>query len=117
MLTNADLNSMRVTAEEALPETCVLQSFSLVSDGGGGGTSTWTTGGTVACRIAPLGATEREMGDRISADADSVITLPSTATVTTNSRIISGGGTFAVEAIRERSYEVTTRVEATRQTA
>jgi SPP1 family predicted phage head-tail adaptor len=116
LLTTAELNSMRATAAEALPGTAVIQTFAQVSDGGGGYTETWTAAGTVDCRMAPIGGSEREMADRISADAEFVFTLPTTASVTTNSRLIHDGGTFNVEAIRDRSYEVTQRVEAVKAT-
>ena len=62
-----------------------------------------------------MGASEDNYGDRISPDAEFIITLPTTATVTTDSRIIHTGGTFNVEAVRDRSYEVTQRVEVKRE--
>lgn len=116
MLTAAEITSMRAIAGSALPGTAVISSQAFSSDGGGGGTTTWTASGTVACRIAPMSGTEREVGDRISQDADYIVTLPGTATVTTNSRMVIDGGTFNVEAIRDRSWNVTTRVEVVRQT-
>jgi head-tail adaptor len=117
LLTDAELTSMRATASQALPGTAVIQSQSFASDGGGGGSLTWAAGGTVDCRLAPLGGTEREIADRISSDADYIVTLPYDASVTTNSRlIINGGGTFNVEAIRDRSWHTSTRVEVVRQT-
>lgn len=108
---------MRTDAAEALPGTAIIQSQTTTSDGGGGVTQAWTAAGTVDCRIAPLTATEREIGERISSDADYLITLPHDASVGLNSRIVSGGGTFSVEAIRDRSWHVTTRVEAVKQTS
>jgi SPP1 family predicted phage head-tail adaptor len=117
MITSAELASMREAASEALPGTAVIQSQTTTSDGGGGVTQAWTAAGTVDCRIAPLTGTEREIGERISSDADYIITLPHDASVNTNSRIVSNGGTFNVEAIRDRSWHVTTRVEAVKQTA
>lgn len=118
MLTAGELSRMRTTAGSALPDSCVIQSQAWASDGGGGGSLTWTTGGTVNCRVAPvggMGASEDNYGDRISADAEFIITLPTTAAVTTDSRIIHTGGTFNVEAVRDRSYEVTQRVEVKRE--
>ena len=112
MLTADELTQMRADAAEALPGTAIIQTQAETSDGGGGVTVAWTAAGTVDCRIAPLTGTEREMGDRISSDADYLITLPHNASVTTNSRIVAGGGTYSVEAIRDRSWNVTTRVEA-----
>lgn len=114
MLTAAELASMRSTAGAALPDTAVIQTQAWVSDGGGGGSTTWTAAGTVDCRIAPVGgqgAMEDEQGDRITADAEFVATFASDVSIDTNSRVISGGGTFNVEAIRTRSWNLTTRAE------
>jgi SPP1 family predicted phage head-tail adaptor len=116
VLSSGDLSKMRTVAGSALPGTAVIQSQTYVSDGGGGGSVTWTAAGTVPCRIAPLGGAERLIGDRISPDADSVITLPWNASVTEGSRIVSGGGTFNVEHVRDRSWELTTRLEAKKET-
>lgn len=109
---------MRSTAEEALPGTAIIQSQAYVSDGGGGGSQAWTAAGTEPCRIAPIGghsAGEGLTGGRISADAEYVVTLPSDADLTTDSRLIIDSETFNVEAIRDRSWNVSTRVEVVKQ--
>jgi head-tail adaptor len=95
---------MRATASE-------ISSQSFASDGGGGGSLTWTAGGTVDCRIAPLNGSEGERAERIAPHAEYIVTLPQSASVTTSSQLAIGGGTFAVAAVRDRSYEVTKRVE------
>lgn len=118
MLTDDELASLRDDAALALPDTVVIQTRTFTSDGGGGGDYPWTNAGTLACRRAPLTATtdaEGVTGGRISADADSLFTLPYDAAVTTDSRFIYSGGTFNVEAIRERSWNTTTRVEASKE--
>lgn len=114
MLTDAELTAMRATAAEALPGTAVIQTHQFTDDGGGGGTVGWTSSGTVDCRIAPLSGDEREIADRIAEDAEYIVTLPTDASVTVQSRLIVAGGTFNVAAIRDRSYEVTQRVEVTK---
>jgi head-tail adaptor len=116
VLTDPELNRMRTMAGSALPGTAVIQSQAYVSDGGGGGSVTWSNSGTVPCRIAPLGGDERLIGGRISPDADSVITLPWDTSVTEGSRIVASGGTFNVEHVRDRSWELTTRLEAKKET-
>ena len=116
MLTAAEIARMRTVAERALPGTAVIQGGSLTSDGGGGWTEGFTAGGTVACRVSPAGtpggAGEGETADRISADAQYVITLPAATTVETDDRIVIAGVTYNVTAVRDRSWEVTRRVEA-----
>jgi SPP1 family predicted phage head-tail adaptor len=116
VLNDAELNRMRVVAAQALPGTAVIYTQAYVSDGGGGGSVTWTAAGTVPCRIAPLNGDERTIGGRISADADSVITFEHDAAITTNSRVVSGGGTYNIEHVRDRSWNLTVRAEAKKET-
>jgi head-tail adaptor len=107
---------MRTVLNTSLSGTAVIQSQSFTDDGGGGGTLAWTAGGTVSCRVAPLTGTEREMGERIASDADWLITLPGTASVTTNSRIVVTGsghnGTYEALAVRSWTPTISKRVEA-----
>lgn len=117
MLTDSELEAMRATVVESLPDSAVIQTSGWVSDGGGGGTTGWTNAGTVACRIAPsAGADEGETGERITATGRFVFTFPAETAVTTNSRIIHSGGTFNVENVRSRSWNTATRVEAVKET-
>lgn len=114
MLTDSDLASMRATAERALPGTAVIQAGTLTSDGAGGYTETFTAAGTVACRVAPITGTEREEGGRINADSTHVITLPADTAVTTSDQLEIAGLAYNVTAVRDRSWEITRRVEARR---
>lgn len=116
MLTDSELEAMRATVVESLPDSAVVQTSAWVSDGGGGGTTGWTNAGTVACRVAPLGAGEGETADRITATGRFVFTFPAATSVTTNSRILHSGGTFNVESVRSRSWNTATRVEAIKET-
>lgn len=115
MLSTAELNSMRTTAGAALPDTCVIQTQGWASDGGGGGTLSWTAAGTVDCRLAPISGSEGEVGERITADAEFVFTLPHDAAVSTGSRIVHAAGTFDVAAVHTRSWQLTKRVETKRE--
>jgi SPP1 family predicted phage head-tail adaptor len=115
VLTDADIASMRVTANQALPGTAVIHGGTLTSDGGGGYTETFTASGTVSCRVAPASGGEMQEGDRIIADSTHIITLPAETTVETDDRIVVAGVTYNVTAVRERSWEVTRRVEARRE--
>jgi len=116
MLTTADLTAMRTIANAALPGTAVITGGTFASDGGGGGSVVYVAGGTVACRLGPIRGDEREMGERISPDADSIVTLPFNAVVTEDSRLTIDGDTYNVAAIRDRSWPVTLRVEVVKQT-
>lgn len=110
MLTASELSRMRSTAGAALPDSAVIQTQTVASDGGGGGTTIWTASGTVDCRIAPAAMDEDELGGRVAGEADFIVTMPHDAAVTTNSRIVTTGGTFNVEAVLERSWNVATRL-------
>lgn len=112
MLTEAELDSMRSAAAEALPGTAVIQRETFTSDSGGGGTAAWTASGTVDCRIAPISGNEREIAGRIAEDAESIVTLPAETTISVRDRMVIGGGTFNVLAVRDRDeWEITRRVE------
>lgn len=118
MLTDSELAAIRSTASEALPGTAVIQGQAWVSDGGGGGSTAWTASGTVDCRLAPVGGSggaEGVEGNRISAEAEYVVTLPFDAEVTTDSRLVIDGATYNIEAVRDRSWNATTRVEVRRE--
>lgn len=107
---------MRTTAGYALPDSAVIQAQTITSDGGGAGTTTWTASGTVDCRLAPasnFSAREGMLGGRIATDSDYIVTVPTTASVTTDSRLVISGGTFNVESILDRSYEIATRIHVT----
>lgn len=112
MLTEPELDAMRATAAQALPGTAVIYSQGFVDDGGGGGSHSWSAAGTVSCRIAPVSGNEREIADRIAEDAQFVVTLPAETSISQTQRIVTGGGTFNVLAVRApRGYEITRRVE------
>ncbi len=110
MLKAAELVSMQTLAKSALPETAVIELASVVSDGGGGETTTWLENQAVPCRLMSSTATEAEEGGRIAADADWILTLPAGTVVTTDARIITHGMTLSVESVSNRSWEITKQV-------
>ena len=115
MLNSAELARMRTEAERALPGTAVIQRGTLASDGGGEYTETFSAAGTVPCRVAPVVGKEGEYGERISSDAEFVVTLPAQTDVGTEDQLsINGFGALTVVAVRARDYEITRRVEARR---
>lgn len=117
LLSSGDLAAMRGVLAESLPETAVIQTRSYTSDGGGGGTLAYTAGGTVDARIAPLSGSEETIGERLSPNAQWVVTLPANTTVSEDSRIVISGTTYEVEAVRgPRSYELSRRVEVSEVT-
>lgn len=111
MLSIAQISRMRLVAEQALPGTAVVMAGTLTSDGGGGYTEAFTASGTVSCRVAPVSGVENERGDRVSAESQYVITLPAETAIETDDQIVVSGITYNVTAVRDRSWEVTRRVE------
>jgi hypothetical protein len=77
----------------------------VTSDTGGGGTTTWAYGSTVACRVDPLSAAGgRVTGGQIDERSTHVITVPPGVSVATDSRIsVLDRGTFEVTATHTRT--------------
>lgn len=120
MLTEDELAGMRSTIVLSLSDTAIVQTAVEVSDGGGGVTTSWVNAGTYDFRIAPVASSgdgEGVEGGRVHPDTEYVGTFPSDASVTANSRVIHGGGTYPVTALRSpRSWELGRRVELKRLT-
>ena len=105
---------MRDTLEDSLVDTAIIKSSAWVSDGGGGGTTTYTASGTVECRVAPLTMTgEMVEGDRLQSDTEYIFTFAWDTAITDESLITHSGRNFTVTALRApRTWEVSRRVEA-----
>lgn len=113
MITAAELAEMRDDLEDSLPDLAVVKTQNWVSDGGGGGSTTFTASGTIPCRIAPVQNMEGTTGGRISPDSEYVVTLPFDAAVTTESMLTINTRNFSVTGMREpRSWEISRRIEA-----
>lgn len=113
MITADQLDEMRATLEESLVDTAVIQTSSWTSDGMGGGTSTWTAAGTVACRIAPSLAGEGEVvdGSRVQPDYEYVVTLPAETSISEDMRLVVEGSTYSIVSLRvPRSMAISCRV-------
>lgn len=80
-------------------------SGTLSDDGGGGGTASFTWGGTVACRIDPLVGREGIAGERISDRATHLLSLPAGTSITTASRFRIAGQQYEVVAVRSATDE------------
>ena len=100
-MTATELAQLRADFAELMPDTAVIQSVTLVSDGAGGNTPSWAavTGGTVACRIDPLNL----RGSRVQLVAiqESLLvsyqgTFPHDAPLAENYRVVTGSNTYEV---------------------
>ena len=98
------LARMRAQVSERLYDTAVIQSVSNASDGAGGVTPTWSAvvGGTVLCRLDPLGQTSMEAGVVANREALTVsyrLTMPYNAPIEENCRVVVNGNTYEVVAL------------------
>lgn len=113
MLRASDLERMRLTVADSLPETATVLARTLASDGAGDYAHTWVAGTSYPARLAPLRGEELERGTRIGEESDWQITLPAGAEVSTDDRLAIGGGTYAITRLdTTRSYELSTRLIA-----
>lgn len=115
-ITAGELARAREDAADFLPSTAVITRGTMVDDQGGGGSVSWQNRATVACRVAPITAEEVALGGRLREDSDWIITLPALTEVGLDERLVIDGDTYRVQAVRDRDYEVTRRVEAKRST-
>lgn len=115
LLSTADISQMRGVLDDSLPDTAIVKTENYVSDGGGGGSASWTNAGTYPCRLVaatPSENPEGPTGSRVTADADWLLTLPANTPITRESQVSVGARTFRVEAIRApRSWEISRRVD------
>lgn len=115
MLTASELSAMRSTLTGSLADTAEIKRRTLVSDGAGGYTESWSTVATVSCRVAPAGRSgdERRIADRLTAIGAWLVTLPATTDIAVADRITVGSRTFEVAGVLARSDEISRRVVCT----
>jgi hypothetical protein len=117
MLTAGEIAGMQAVCGQTLDESCAIGRRGEVSDGGGRKTITYPTVATVDCARAPYDSqgSEAPLGDRATAQARWIVTLPAGTDVRSSDRLTIGGTVYEVLSIRsDRTYELTTRVECER---
>ena len=99
-LSASQLARMRTQASALLYSTGVLQAATLTPDGAGGVSESWAavTGGTVACRLDPLGLTSRQnvAALRESAVAAYRLSTPHDSPLAEGQQVVVGGNTYQV---------------------
>lgn len=96
----------------ALRGTLTVQTRTVVSDTGGGGTSVWSNSGTFPCRIDSMGGSPRVIASRLSEASTDVVTMPTSGTVGTDNRVVvANRGTFEVTAVQWRDGQLVKRFE------
>jgi hypothetical protein len=105
-LNGSEITQLRGLRWLALSDLGQVGVSTIVSDSGGGGTASWTYGGTVPCRIDPLSAGSGITGGQIDERSDHMVTVPPDVSVSSNDRfLIANRGTFEVTATRERTAQ------------
>lgn len=98
-----------------LPDRATIQRPTTVYDCAGGSTDTWADVATaVPCRLSPVGGGEDEPshGERLSAEADVLITFAAGMDIKDSDRITIGAQVFDVLLVRLRGeWELTRRCE------
>lgn len=115
MLSDDELDGMRVTVVEALPELGAVERATPAADDLGGVALTWATlDAHVPMRLAPLdGAAiaEEELAGRASNSKRWNVYLPAGTDIAPADRIVLDGRTFDVDSIAApRSWELAVRV-------
>jgi SPP1 family predicted phage head-tail adaptor len=101
-MTSAELAGLRTDlVAYTLPDTCVIQSMSQVSDGAGGMVQTWAAAGTVPCRLDNKSGTRKPVATSLESFSEWVLTVPWNAPLSTNSRVTTGGHTYTVKAVSD----------------
>jgi len=100
-LTNDELAQMRSDVANMLFDTAIIQALGKVSDGAGAFTETWgaVVGGTVLCRLDPVGANATEaqvVAWREALEVSYRLTVPHDAPITVNNRVVVDNKTYEV---------------------
>lgn len=105
---------MQDTQDEALPGTVVIERYALTSDGQGGAYEAWTAAGTVMGRIRPMQNAGMEVigGAQLESEVKWWATLPTTATVYAQDRLVYEGRTYEVISVdNDKSWPTALRCE------
>lgn len=109
------LSAMRAQVLARLPDTAIIQALSKVSDGAGAFTETWgaVSGGTVLCRVDPLGTNTTEarvVANREALEVSYRLTVPYDAPIEQNNRVVVDGRTYEVVSLAiDHSWNVSKR--------
>jgi hypothetical protein len=119
MVTASELADIRAAAIGFLPDTATVMRRTLTDDGVGGTTVSYTSAGTVNCRLVFSGSKseptmkDREEGGRITAQQFYLVTLAHDADIVQTDRLAINGDTFELLSdVTARSSEVSKRLLA-----
>lgn len=98
----------------AFDETAFVLRGSVTADSGGGGTMTWATAGTFACRVASMGGSPKLVAGRLDESSTHLILGAENVDVGTDDRLAvkNRAGTFGITNIGDSGDRRDTRIEA-----
>jgi len=107
------ISQLRGLAWLALSDVGQIGDGTVTDDTGGGGTTVWSYGSDIPCRIDPMAGNEQLVASRLSDRSTHLITIPPEIPITTANRfVITGRGTFEVTAVQDRTGELMRFFEA-----
>lgn len=114
-LTAAELNEIRSAINELLPDSGYIITVTNSPDAQGGVTETYGTSSAVACRLDPKVMTELKSGELIAGGAAQpfhtfMLTLPYSATITTDHRFLLDSTQYSVKSVdTDKSWTASVR--------
>ena len=116
LLQNNDLTYVRNEAIKSLPDTVDIQRKTLVGDGQGGYSETWSSAyQNIAARLIASGGGESNAAGRQDLQAGFTLTLAHDQSVEQTDRILHTSGTYEVQTIDTgKSWSITTRCQIRR---
>jgi len=95
-----------------LRDTGHVVAGAVTSDIGGGGTTVWTPGPGVPCRIDSIGGRERILADRVGDRSIHRLVIPAGVAIDVTDRFaVDGRGTFVVTALSQLTSELVRTLE------
>jgi len=111
--TPGELAQTRAHARARLTGTATIQTLVTTSDGAGSTTESFATGVPIPARLAPAGGGETgPAGDRVDDRTTHILSFPAGTQITAADRVDMDGRAYEVTAVRRRTSEILTRVEA-----
>lgn len=106
-LTTQEQADIRAHLTATLPDTCTIAYPTVVKDGMGGWTETWTNRGTaIACRLAPGGGGGRITQEQVKEGLTWTLSLDYAQAVDVKDKVTTGGRTFRAITINRAESEI-----------
>ena len=115
LLSDVEMGAIRDLAEQAMPDTCTIQTRTETNTKGSVAVTYANTYTNVKCRMMPGGLRERESvtGEKITEYADYVLTVPYDQALTARDRVVFGGQTYQITRVHaDHSYRTAVRADA-----